>query len=133
MSTITVEYDFARPPAQVWRALTDPKLLSAWLMENDIQAVVGHEFTFRSKPIGPWDGIVHCKVLEVVELARLAYSWCGGGIDTTVTWTLSKTATGTILRLEHAGFTDANKIAFDAIKRGWEADVVERIQRVLAV
>jgi uncharacterized protein YndB with AHSA1/START domain len=46
---IVVEYSFPQPPAHVWRALTEPELLAAWLMPNDIAPVVGHKFNFRTQ------------------------------------------------------------------------------------
>lgn len=122
--TITVDYDLPGPPAKVWRALTEPALLARWLMDNDIKPEVGHQFMFRSKPWGDWDGKVQCEILEVVPLERLRYSWRGGSgksaLDTVVTWTLAATPQGgTRLHLEHAGFTDGNVAAFDAMGRGW--------------
>ena len=35
--SIVAEYDLPYPPEKVWRALTEPELLAAWLMPNDIQ------------------------------------------------------------------------------------------------
>ena len=73
----------------MWRALTDSKLPAQWLMANDMVAVVGHTFTFREKPQGDRDGIVHCEVLEVDAPRRLVYRWKGGngqgrsGVSTT--------------------------------------------------
>ena len=64
---IRVEYDLAQPPRKVWRALTESDLLGRWLMPNDIKAQVGHRFTFKTAPALGFDGVVHCKVLEVVE------------------------------------------------------------------
>jgi hypothetical protein len=32
--SIALEYELPHPPAKVWRALTDPALLAAWLMDN---------------------------------------------------------------------------------------------------
>jgi uncharacterized protein YndB with AHSA1/START domain len=134
--SIVVEYQLPRPPAKVWRALTEPALLGAWLMANDIRPVVGHKFTFRAQPMPGWDGIVHCEVLEVDAPARLRYSWRGGPeesrLDTTVTWTLTATAGGTLLRLEHAGFTAKNAFAFDGMSKGWRGKLAERIAQVLA-
>ena len=121
---IEVDYDLPGPPATVWRALTEPKLLASWLMENDIKAEVSHRFMFRAKPMGDWDGKVNCEVLEVVPHERLVYSWRGGSgkhvLDTTVTWTLAaKPGGGTRLRLVHAGFTEDNAMAFEMMGRGW--------------
>jgi uncharacterized protein YndB with AHSA1/START domain len=42
--TIVVDYDLAEPPKKVWRALTEPGLLAAWLGPNDIRPEVGHRF-----------------------------------------------------------------------------------------
>lgn len=137
--SIVVDHDLPRPPAKVWRALTDPALLGAWLMPNDIRAVVGHTFTFRSQPMPGWDGVVHCEVLEVEPEKRLRYSWKGGSdegfggrLDTVVTWTLTATETGTRLRLEHSGFTAKNAFAFDNMGKGWRGKLAQRITEVLA-
>src|ERR1700744_3510266 len=112
--SIVVDYTLNEPPVQVWRALTEPKLLSQWLMENDIQPVVGHKFNFRAKPMGDWNGIVDCEILEADPPHKLVYTWQGGSdkneayghrLDTTVTWTLTPTSTGgTLLHLVHHGF-----------------------------
>jgi uncharacterized protein YndB with AHSA1/START domain len=94
-----VEYDLPFPPAKVWRALHEPKLLEAWLMPGDIAPVVGHKFTMRTQPTGGWDGVVHCEVLLVEPNRRLAYSWKGGAkdnpaygqpLDTVLTLTLTE-------------------------------------------
>ncbi len=141
--TIVVEYEIKRPPEAVWRALTEPQLLARWLMENDIRAEVGHRFTFRAPPIPGWDGVVHCEVLEVDPPKRLRYSWRGGSddlqgygtrIDTTVTWTLTATeGRGTLLRLEHAGFTEKNAFAFENLAKGWRGKLAARIEGLLPV
>ena len=49
--SIVVDYDLAQSPAKVWRALTEPELVAAWLMPNDLRAEVGHRFTFRAQPM----------------------------------------------------------------------------------
>ena len=135
--TIHVEHDLPHPPEKVWRALTEPKLLAAWLMENDMRPVVGHRFTFKAQPMPGWDGTVHCEVLEADAPRRLRYSWRGGSealhIDTVVAWTLAPNASGgTRLLLEHSGFTPAQSIAFDGIARGWRGKVAERMSEALA-
>lgn len=135
--SIVVEYQLPRPPERVWRALVDPALLAEWLMPNDIQPVIGHRFTFRAQPIGDWDGVVRCQVLEVQPNKLLRYSWIGGGanpamrLETTVTWTLTPSGGGTTLRLEHAGFSAANAFAYDNMGKGWRGKLAERLQQVL--
>src|SRR5215813_13888450 len=138
--SIVVEYDLPQSPEKVWRALTDPTLLAAWLMPNDIRAEVGHRFTFRAQPVAGWDGTVHCEVLAVEPNRRLSYSWRGGSsevqgyghaIDTVVTWTVTRKADGgTHLRLDHDGFAPGS-YAFEMMGKGWRGKVAERIAQVL--
>jgi uncharacterized protein YndB with AHSA1/START domain len=134
--TILVEYDLPHAPAKVWRALTEPALLEAWLMKNDIRAEVGHRFTMKAQPMPGWDGTVRCEVLEVDAPRRLVYTWVGGNethrLDTVVKWTLTPTPSGTRLLLEHSGFLPDNAFAFDALARGWRGKVAERISEALA-
>jgi len=141
--SIEVDYDLPQPPEKVWRALTEPALLSKWLMQNDIKPVVGHRFNFQAPPVpGQWDGRVDCEVLAVEPLKLLRYSWKGGSdslegyggrLDTTVTWTLEATASGgTKLHLSHAGFTEKNRFAFENMGKGWRGNLASGIARALA-
>ena len=138
---IVVDYDLPHPPEKVWRALTESKLVEAWLMPNDLRPVVGHSFTFRAQPIPGWDGICHCEVLVVEPNRRLSYTWRGGSddnpsygsrLDTVVTWTLTPTASGTRLELVHSGFTESNAYAFEMMGKGWRGKLAERISQALA-
>ncbi|HEY4177661.1 MAG TPA: SRPBCC domain-containing protein [Kofleriaceae bacterium] len=123
MKSIIVDYELPGPPSKVWRTLTEPALLARWLMANDIAPVVGHRFTFQSKPMGDWDGTVECEVLAIEPERLLRYSWHGGGtgnrLESVVTWTLTPTATGTRLHLEHAGFPDDHP-GYPLMAKGWE-------------
>ena len=38
---IVIEREMPHPPERVWRALTQGALIEEWLMENDLQPVVG--------------------------------------------------------------------------------------------
>lgn len=140
--SIVVDYTLNEPPEQVWRTLTEPELLSQWLMKNDIKASTGHTFTFRAEPQGDWDGIVYCEILEVDPPRKLAYSWKGGNekdspgaprLDTVVTWTLEPTPSGgTLLHLVHEGFRP-DDYAFQVIGNGWRSMLTpEKITRILA-
>jgi uncharacterized protein YndB with AHSA1/START domain len=138
---IVVEGVLSHAPETVWKALTTAELIGRWLMPNDFAPVVGKRFNFRTKPMGDWDGVVHCEVLEVVPERKLVYSWKGGSnsnpkygsaLDTVVTWTLTPVDGGTRLRLVHAGFcSPGNDFAFDAMSPGW-GRVLQGIARVIA-
>jgi uncharacterized protein YndB with AHSA1/START domain len=101
---LTFEAFYPHPPEKVWRALTERDAIRQWLMENDFVAKVGHRFQLRAKPQPGWSGIVEGVVLEVDPPRRLSYTWKNENVDTIVTITLSPTARGTQLRLEHTGF-----------------------------
>jgi uncharacterized protein YndB with AHSA1/START domain len=101
---ITVERTYDHPIERVWAALTSREALAAWLMPNDFEPVVGHEFTFRTHPAPGFDGIVHCEVVELVEPTRMVWSWRGGPIDTTVTFTLTPLGSRTRFTMRHLGF-----------------------------
>ena len=44
---VVIEREFPFPPDRLWRALTQPHLIEAWLMKNDFAPVVGHRFNLR--------------------------------------------------------------------------------------
>ena len=137
---IVVEDVLPHSPEKVWRALTTSELIGRWLMPNDFKPIVGHRFTFKTQPMGGWDGVVHCEVLEVEPNRRLVYSWKGGSddnpkygskLDSIVTWTLSPEKGGTRLRLVHAGFrSPGNDFAYDAMKSGW-GHIMARIGEII--
>ncbi len=121
------EQVYPHPVSLVWRAITEPAALAAWLMENDFKPEVGHRFEFHTKPRPGFDRIVHCEVLEVDAPRRLVYSWKGGHLDTTVHITLEAVPGGTRLRLEHRGFRGAAGIAASlALGSGWKRKVLGR-------
>jgi uncharacterized protein YndB with AHSA1/START domain len=128
MGSIRVETIYAAPIGAVWRALTDPEELASWLMPNDFQPVVGHQFTFRTHPAPGFDGIVHCEVLEVELERRLSYSWVGGGVKTQVSFTLEPHGAGTKLTLLHSGFAGARGVLVQKIlSTGWRSMVLRRL------
>jgi uncharacterized protein YndB with AHSA1/START domain len=124
--TVVVEREFAHPPEKVWRALTQGPLLEEWLMKNDFQPIVGHRFNFRAQPNPHWNGVVDCEVLVVEPHKRLSYAWGSSGKEaengtrTIVTWTLTPTKSGVLLRMEHAGFSPKDEGFFQGAASGWQ-------------
>ncbi|QND60758.1 SRPBCC family protein [Mesorhizobium huakuii] len=102
------EYDLAEPLEKVWRALTVPELLAAWMMPNDITPEIGKRFAFAGT-----DAAIECEILDAEPERLLRYSWREqprdatrqGPLDSTVTFTLARTVSGgTHLRIVHDGF-----------------------------
>jgi uncharacterized protein YndB with AHSA1/START domain len=128
---IVVDEVFPHAPETIWKTLTTGELIGRWMMPpTGFEPVEGKRFTFRTTPAGPWDGIIHCQVLEVMPNKRLVYAWKGGHegnvgygsrLDTVVTWILSRVESGTRLRLVHSGFvTPKNDSAFKTMSEGWK-------------
>jgi uncharacterized protein YndB with AHSA1/START domain len=117
--TLTIERELPHPPEKVWRALTESSLIQEWLMGNDFQPQVGHRFKFRSTPVPNWDGVIDSQVLVVEPVSRLSYSWGTMGMESVVTWTLTPTASGTHVRMEHSGFPSEESASYKGAKYGW--------------
>lgn len=138
---IVVEKMLPYLPEKIWRTLTRGDMIAKWLMPNDFEPVVGYCFTFRTRPMGDWDGIVHCEVLQCEPPLVLRYSWKGGSdsnpdagsrLNSEVTWTLTKVDGGTHLKMVHDGFVfPGNRFAHDAMSPGW-GRAMDSIARVTA-
>ncbi len=111
---VIVERDIPYPPEKIWRALTQPHLIEAWLMKTDCEPTVGRRFDLRAA----W-GAVECRVLEIEPHRTLAYSWAAMGLESVVTWTLTPSGTGTHLRMEQSGFRADQEQAYRGSRFGW--------------
>lgn len=137
---IVIDEVLPHAPATVWKALTSAQLIARWLMQpTGFEAVEGNAFTFQTTPGGNWDGVIHCRVLEVVPNRRLVYAWKGGHkdnvgygapLDTVVTWSLTAVEAGTRVSLVHAGFVlPRNETAYSGMSGGWKK-VVRQLDEI---
>lgn len=137
---IVLDEVFPHATATVWKALTSAQLIGRWLMQpTGFEATEGKAFTFQTTPGGSWDGVIHCRVLEVVPNRRLVYAWKGGHenntgygapLDTVVTWSLTPVEAGTRIRLVHAGFVmPRNESAYTVMSGGWKK-VVRKLDEI---
>lgn len=126
--SVVVEREMPHKAEKVWRALTQGHLIEEWLMKNDFAAKVGHKFTLRTQPMGHWDGLVHCEVLSVDPPKSLSYSWVAG-IKTVVTWTLTPTDKGVMVRMEQSGFGPDEDNNYKGAIAGWTRNLgaLERV------
>jgi len=95
---VVIECELEAPPETVWRALTEPQLLAAWLIPEEPQ----------QQP-----GPIECEVLAAEPHRFLRLSWRGSEtewdaegqpLDSVVTFELTRSASGgTHLRLVHSG------------------------------
>ena len=113
-------------PERVWKAMTDKDEMKKWYFDlKEFKAVPGFEFEFEG---GPDDRIyIHqCRVIEVIPLKKLSYTWSYEGYQgtTLVGFELFEEGQRTRLQLTHEGLEsfevnnnpDLDKKNFDA---GW--------------
>ena len=131
--TITFEFDLRHPPKKVWRALTEPELLTQWLLPvTGLKLELGNTFSYKADPQPGWDGSVNCRFVEIEALKKLTYTWVVDDLDTVVTFELTPTEAGTRLSVVQSGFKPHQKQNFGGARYGWRLmggrliDVLER-------
>ena len=129
--SLVIEREMPHPPEKIWRALTEGPLIKEWLMDNDFQPVVGHSFKFRATPAPNWNGIIDSQVLIVEPNKKLSYSWGALGLESAVTWTLTRTDAGTHVRMEQTGFGPNQDAAYKGANYGWQK-FIGGLERVVA-
>jgi uncharacterized protein YndB with AHSA1/START domain len=105
--------DYPYPVEQVWRALTEPALVSLWTTTGQggrpvgFSTVAGTRFQYVARPTMGWKGVVDCEVLETRAPTLFRYSWQGdeNGEVTEVTYRLEPQEGGTRFTYDHTGFT----------------------------
>jgi uncharacterized protein YndB with AHSA1/START domain len=135
--SLVIEREMPHSPEKVWRALTQGALIEEWLMKNDFQPAVGHRFNLRATPMPNWNGVLDCEVLAVEPNKRLSYTWNASGneattgLKTVVTWTLTPTKTGVLVRMEQSGFRPEEEANYQGARYGWQR-FVAGLERVVA-
>ena len=129
MDTLTIRRQLGAPPERVWRALTDPAALVAWLWPARLRTTAEVDL----RPGGRYriaaaeaDMAVSGVYEEVSEPHRLVFSWrWDGEPDTTrVTIELTGQDGGCALLLVHEGFADT--AGRDSNAQGW-SDCLDRL------
>lgn len=119
--SLALDFDLPHAPERVWRALTDPLLLSEWLLPAiGFKLEQGASFRFQTEAKPGWDGTVNCVVLEVETHKRISWRWVVGDIDTVVAFTITPLAAGTHLSIVHSGFKPDQKQALGGANYGWK-------------
>ena len=99
---VDFECDLEASPEKVWRALTVPEFLAAWLMPNTLtETETGERFAFDGRRHGLPQKI-DCEVLTAEPERLLRYRWReGDDADSIVSFELSPHGSGTRLRVIH--------------------------------
>ena len=122
---IVHEVQYPYPIEDVWRAITDPASIAAWLMPNDFAAEPGHNFHLDARPAL---GVVEGEVVDIRPPHLLRCTWIVQGTFATVTIHLEQHDGFTLLRLQHEGLPP-HLLDFDA---GWhdklEADFLHLLR-----
>ncbi|MEO7361593.1 MAG: SRPBCC domain-containing protein [Gemmatimonadaceae bacterium] len=118
---ISLDIDLKHAPEKMGKAITDPILLSKWLLPFlNMGLKAGSSFTLTAPAQPEWEGPVYCRFVEIDVRKKLSYSWVVGDIDTMVTFTLTPTKTGTRLSLVQTGFKPEQKRNFGGARYGWK-------------
>jgi len=82
-----------------------------------------------------WNGVTDWEVLVVHPNERLSYSLepsgeeAANGLKTVVSWTLTPTKSGTLVRMEQSGFRPEEEANYQGATSGWQRffDGLERL------
>jgi uncharacterized protein YndB with AHSA1/START domain len=108
---VVFERRFDAPRERVWRALTDPEELAAWLAPAEIELREGGALVLEFD-----DGIERGTITEIREPEVIAYSWNEGKTDSLVRFELEADGAGTRLTLRH---TFQREIDLSSFGAGW--------------
>jgi len=131
---IRIETFIEAAPQEVWQAITDKTMVSEWLMETDIKPVVGFKAYFKMPPMPGFNGHIDATVLQVKKHELFIYTWQGGWMKTptTVKFTLTEKANGTLLVLEHWGFEGLlGNLLKKMMSGGWKKKITVQIAQII--
>jgi uncharacterized protein YndB with AHSA1/START domain len=107
MAEVRLEVELAHPRDRVWRALTDARLLSEWLMPTDLAAAEGARFTLEAGTLAGFLGPVSGELTELAPPEKMVMLWRGEKLHTRVVWELTESDHGCTLQLVQTGFIGA--------------------------
>jgi uncharacterized protein YndB with AHSA1/START domain len=126
MKPIQQTYLINASPAQVWRALTDPKIIEAWSgADAKFEPTVGADYAL-------WDKSICGKVIAVTPRKQLAQTWQPADwqrTDSVVTFTLTPVGNKTRVDLLHE---NVEEFDYDGTTEGWDVYYLGAIKRMFA-
>jgi uncharacterized protein YndB with AHSA1/START domain len=109
-----------RPPAKVWAALTDPKILANWLGDVEVDLRIGGAYIIRFRRMT----VVMTGEITRVEPGRLLeYTWTENfGMPTSkIRWEINPVETGCRLKLSHTFSAECVLDEILGFAGGWHA------------
>lgn len=136
-SPFLIERTFNAPVSSVWKAITDVKKMKEWYFElEDFKPEVGFKFQFLAGSESK--KYLHiCKVTEVEQGKKLAYSWSYDNYpgQSWVTFELFEAGTNTRIKLTHTGIDSFPKddpgFAKESFAAGWTQIIGENLKNAV--
>lgn len=119
------------PLQKVWDAVATSEGIAAWLMPNDFQPKLGHEFSLHT----PY-GVSPCRVTAIEPPNRLSFTW---GKDWHVSFQLEDLGGKTRFTLIHSGWAEnavtetgeAHTVVRERMDQGWGSVVLLRLRKLV--
>jgi uncharacterized protein YndB with AHSA1/START domain len=121
-------------PNEVWEAITDKALISQWLMETNIEPIVGFKGYFKMRSTPLFNGQIESTVLEVKPNTTFIFTWTSSWmkVPTTIKFSLQEKGNGTLLTLEHWGFEGLRGFLLKKmLGGGWKKFITIRIPKLI--
>lgn len=121
MKVINKTYTISSSVENVWRGLTDLKVIEKWSGSRCVMSEKeGSNFSL-------WDGDIWGKNIEVVSGKKLVQEWYAGKWNepSIVVFELSGNQDSTILKLEHTNIPEKE---FEGIDSGWDDYYLEPLK-----
>lgn len=136
---ITSIIEIAAPREGVWRALTEPALVTQWLGCLRYQPLAGHIFYLQPdrdrRTANDVTDAIACRIEILDEPRRLSFSW--GFPDVPDTWVdirLRRIPGGTYVRLVHSGWDQFDARETEDVRgglgRAWHSVALPRLREV---
>ena len=135
---LTMVHRFSRPPAEVWRAWTDPNVARLWfgsdpdgeVLDAKMDARVGGSFEVRFANSNKTEHTCMGRYLEVEPHEKLAFTWTWKdrpNVEERVEIVFEPDKAGTLMSFEHA---DIDSATLHDYAPGWKR-TFEKLERAL--
>jgi uncharacterized protein YndB with AHSA1/START domain len=136
--SLTIKRRFNAPPAKVYAAWTDPKMIARWFGPTGVESVeaetdlrVGGRYHICMHVPGDQHDVMGV-YREIVPNQKLVFTWAWKSTperESLVTVTFKEDGSGTVMTLTHEQFFDAD--ARDRHQQGW-GGAIDKLEKLFA-